>query len=308
MANLNYAKEYNDSLAQAFPYVLNFGAIYATPNNGRYRFKGGKSIELPVITTTSRTAASRDTTGTLARNYENTWEEKTLTNQRKWSTLVHPQDIDQTNYAASIANITSEFNNTHKFPEMDAYAISKIFTDWVDLNKTPVSATLTTSNVLSTFDSMMSEMTEANIPVNGRILYVTPSVMTLLKNASGIERSFNVKGGGEVNRNITMLDGVQVVVVPTSLMKSSYSFTNGYIPASSAFQIQMFLIHPECVIAPVSYEFSCLDEPSAVTGGKYVYYEESFEDVFILNKRASGINFVIAPVSSGSSSNTGSGS
>ena len=31
---------------------------------------------------------------------------RTLGNHRKWSTLVHPMDIDETNAVASIANIT----------------------------------------------------------------------------------------------------------------------------------------------------------------------------------------------------------
>ena len=44
MEELNYAKVYSDRLAQAFPYTLNFGALYATPNNGRYRFRNGKTI------------------------------------------------------------------------------------------------------------------------------------------------------------------------------------------------------------------------------------------------------------------------
>ena len=29
---VNYAKEYSSALAQKFPYVLNFGALYNTPN------------------------------------------------------------------------------------------------------------------------------------------------------------------------------------------------------------------------------------------------------------------------------------
>ena len=60
MEELNYAKVYSDRLAQAFPYTLNFGALYATPNNGRYRFRNGKTIELPVINTTGRTDVDRD--------------------------------------------------------------------------------------------------------------------------------------------------------------------------------------------------------------------------------------------------------
>lgn len=294
MNELNYAKTYSEALAQAFPYALNFGALYATPNNGRYRFKGGKTIEIPVINTTGRVDSDRDTIDTLTRNYENSWESKELTNQRKWSTLIHPADVDQTDYAATISKITSVFNNEHKFPEMDAYTVSKIYSDWTGLGKSAVSVSLTAENILSTFDDLMAEMTEKRVPVCGRILYVTPSVMKLLKASSAIGRSLNVKTeSGEINRSVTMLDGVAVVEVPASLMKTSYDFTNGWAVSGGAAQIGMLLIHPESVITPVSYEFACIDEPSASTGGKYAYYEESFEDVFVLNRRADGIAFVL---------------
>ena len=294
MENLNYAMVYSDQLAQAFPNALNFGALYATENNGRFRFKGGKTIEIPVIHTTGRTASDRDSVDALSRNYENSWEEKVLTNQRKWSTLIHPADVDQTNYAATIANITSVFNNEHKFPEMDAYTVSKIYNDWTNLGEDPVSLTITSENVLSTFDDLMARMSEARVPVSGRILYVTPTVMKALKNASAIGRSFDVKNGGDINRTVTTLDGVSVVEVPASLMRTVYDFDDGWNISPDSLQISMMLIHPESVITPVSYEFACLDEPSASTGGKYVYYEESFEDVFVLANRANGIAFVVS--------------
>lgn len=298
MEELNYAKVYSDKLAQAFPYTLNFGALYATPNNGRYRFRNGRTIELPVISTTGRTDADRDSVGTPGRNYENMWEEKTLSNQRKWSTLIHPQDIDQTDYAASISNITQVFNNEHKFPEMDAYTVSKIYLDITEMGIQPLKTAITAENVLSVFDDLMADMTDMCVPVCGRVLYVTPAVMKLLKSSASISRSLDVRsGGGEVNRVVTTLDGVSVVEVPSQLMKTAYDFTSGWQPAKDAEQIEMLLIHPESVITPVSYEFACLDAPSASTGGKYVYYEESFEDVFVLANRADGISFVIKPAS-----------
>ena len=128
--NLNYATQYQQGLEQAFPYALYFGKLYSTPNNGRFKWVNSKTIEIPSISTTGRTNADRDSISTAQRNYNNAWETKTLVNERKWSTLVHPKDIDQTNMAASIANITKVFNEEHKFPEMDAYTISKIYYDW----------------------------------------------------------------------------------------------------------------------------------------------------------------------------------
>ncbi|HCQ5969090.1 capsid protein [Clostridioides difficile] len=294
MAALNYAKEYSNVLAQAYPYTLNFGDLYATPNNGRYRWTGSKTIEIPTISTTGRVDSNRDTIAVAQRNYDNAWEPKVLTNQRKWSTLVHPADIDQTNHVASIGNITQVYNEEQKFPEMDAYCISKIYADWTALGKVADTTVITTTNVLEIFDMMMERMTEARVPENGRILYVTPTINTLIKNAKEIQRTVNIKDGGtSLNRQTTDIDSVKIVKVPSNLMKTVYDFTTGWKAGAGAKQIFMSLIHPSAIITPVSYQFSTLDEPKAVTEGKYLYFEESFEDVFILNKKADAIQFVV---------------
>ena len=291
---LNYATEYQRALAQSFPYVLNFGALYSTPNNGRYRWVNSKTIEIPSISTTGRVNANRDTIATATRNYENAWEQKTLTNQRKWSTLVHPADVDQTNMVASITNITRVFNEEQKFPEMDAYTISSLYSLWTAQSMTADATALTAANVLTVFDSMMQKMTEKRVPGAGRILYVTPAVNTLIKNAQQIQRNFNVQGGSSnLKMAITSIDNVNIVEVPAELMMTAYNFTTGWAPGASAKQINMFLVHPSAVITPVSYQFSKLDEPSAGSEGKYIYFEESFEDVFILNKRKDALQFNI---------------
>lgn len=307
---VNYATEYSRALAQAFPYVLNFGALYSTPNNGRYRWVNAKTIEIPSISTTGRVNADRDTIATAQRNYDNAWETKTLSNQRKWSTLVHPMDIDQTNMVTSISNITQVFNEEQKFPEMDAYLVSKLFHDWTTsvagdtahgayVGKTPDTTVLTSANVLGVFDQLMLNMDNARVPANGRILYVTHEVKKLLQNAqidanNTLGRQINVESGpNAIDRRVSRLDEVQVIGVPAILMKTQYNFTSGWKPANGAGQINMFLVHPNAVITPVSYTFSQLDEPSAGSEGKYIYYEEAFEDAFILNKKADAIQFNI---------------
>ena len=265
MAGINYAEQYARALAQSYPYVLNFGALYATENNGRYRMgEDGKTIYIPNISTTGRVAADRDTIATATRNYDNAWEPKTLSNQRKWSTLVHPKDIDQTNEVASIQNITRVFNEEQKFPEMDAYLISTLYklwssTDPKDSSKQAMTADATAlakENVLTVFDKLMLNMDNARVPANGRILYCTYEVQTMLKEAAGITRNFDVQqGGGAINRSVS---------------------------------------RPNAVITPVSYQFAQLDPPTAVTEGKYIYYEESFEDVFILNRKQDALQFNVS--------------
>lgn len=304
MAGINYAEQYARALAQSYPYVLNFGALYATENNGRYRMgEDGKTIYIPNISTTGRVAADRDTIATATRNYDNAWEPKVLSNQRKWSTLVHPKDIDQTNEVASIQNITRVFNEEQKFPEMDAYLISTLYklwssTDPKDSSKQAMTADATAlakENVLTVFDKLMLNMDNARVPANGRILYCTYEVQTMLKEAAGIIRNFDVQqGGGAINRSVSRIEEVQITGVPSTLMKTAYDFTAGWKPADSAKQVNLFLVHPNAVITPVSYQFAQLDPPTAVTEGKYIYYEESFEDVFILNRKQDALQFNVS--------------
>lgn len=304
MAAINYAQEYAQALANAYPYTLNFGRLYATENNGRYRMgENGKGIYIPRIKTTGRVNSDRDSIVEARRNFDNSWEYKPLSHQRQWSTLVHPKDIDQTNDVATIQNITRTFNETQKFPEMDAYLISTLYglyttadsTDDEDEAMTADTTALTTANVLTVFDSMMEDMDEALVPPNGRILYVTPTVSRLIKQAEAIVRNFDVQGGGSnVDRTVRNLDNVEIITVPSVLMKTDYVFTSGWAPAQGAGQINMFLVHPTAVLTPTSYEFAQLDPPSAMTNGKYYYFEESFEDVFILNKHKGALAFNVS--------------
>ena len=289
-AALNYAVAYSQALAQAYPYALYFGKLYNVENDSRYRWVNADTIKIPILSVKGRVNGDRDSIGTAARNYNNTWETKQLTNFRKWSTLVHPLDIDETNAVASIQNITKVFNEEQKFREKDCYLISKLYSDWTGQGKTANTTAITASNILTVIDKMMEDMTEKRVPTQGRILYLTPTMNTYLKSA--IQRKLTATED-VVRRQIEMLDDVEIVEVPSACMKTSYTFTESCEVASKAGQINLFLVHPSAVITPERYNFVNLSEPTALTEGKYYYYEEAYEDVFILNKKADGLAFNI---------------
>ena len=294
MAAVNYAESYERALAQTYPNVLNFGELYNTANNQTYKFVDSKTIHIPSISVGGRKNVNRDAMdGSFSRNVDNSFETKTLTFYREWSTSIDPADVLDTNMILTIQNATQVFNETQKFPEKDAYTVSKIYADWVAEGKTADTTPLTVDNILVVFDKLMEQMDEALVPSTGRLLYVTPAVKTLLKQASNVTLYKDVASQANINRVVDRLDEVTLITVPSFLMKTAYDFNTGFEPSESAKQINLFLVHPTAILTPSKYAFVGMEAPAAGTKGDYIYYEKEYADVFILNNRTGAIAFNI---------------
>lgn len=287
---VNYAQSYQQALQAVFATNLKFADLYSTPNNNAVKWTGAKTIQVPNISTGGMVDVNRDVVGSFTRRVDNSFTPYTLEHDREFKTLVDPMDIDETNMALTIANITQVFNTEHKIPEMDKYMASKLFAEHAANGGTPDNTVLTKDNILTVFDKFMEDMDEAEVPTEGRILYVTSAINTLIKNASAIQRAMDVRGTGDgMNRSVRSLDEVKIVIVPASRMKTVYNFTDGAVADVSAKQINMILIHPSVIYAPQKYEFASVDAPSAATGGKYLYYERKYWDVFAIKQKIKGI-------------------
>lgn len=296
MAVLNYAELYTQGLQQKYSDGLFFSELYMTSNNNQIRWINAKTIQIPRIDVTGMVDVDRDSIGDFTRQVDNSWETKTLQHDREFRTLVDPVDIDETNMAVSIANITSVFNDEQKIPEMDKYLASKLFAEFEQYGGVADETVLDVNNALQVFDKLMEQMDEAEVPQEGRLLYVTPAVYTLLKNAEQIQRQLQVtSNSGTVNRGVRSLDDVSLKRVPSSRMKTVYDFTRGATEGAGARQINMILVHPRSVITPQKYEFVSLDQPSARTGGKYLYYERKYWDVFAIERKVPGMAFNVEP-------------
>ena len=111
---------------------------------------------------------------------------------------------------------------------MDAYCVSKIYADYTEASKTPITDEITAANILEYFDKMMINMAEARVPSTGRILYITPVYNAMLKQAEKLARTVIIGDAeNKLNRTIANLDLVKIVEVPSELMKTVYDFTQG---------------------------------------------------------------------------------
>ncbi len=285
----NYAEQYARELANAYPYLSYFGEIFASPNSSLYRPVSGRTILVPSMTTSGARAVNRDSiNGQFTRNFNTTYEPKIMRMYREWDTIVDPMDVVQTNDVATIANVTKTFNEFQKIPEMDAYAASECV-GFASAFGGVDSTALTSDNILSEWDDYLAYMTSQRANRDRVVAYMTPATYKLLKEAAGLTRWVSVDSGiRNVDRNVGKLDGVLIKEVPPDIMLSEYDFTEGFVPAVGASQVNMLFVDPLAVLAPIVYDVSMLTPPTAATKGKTVYYESYYYDVYALNQRQAG--------------------
>ena len=290
ITNVNYASEYSRALAQAYPYLSYFAAIWASENSNRYKTGMGKTMYIPTIETTGAHDVNRDQiNGVFNRNWNNQWQAVELEMDREWDTLVDPMDIDETNDVATIANITRAFVEFQKVPEMDAFMAQKL-AGFASAFGGVSTESLTSANILAEWDKALEYMTDQRVNRDRCIAYMTPGTYKLLKQASGLTRFLEVSNGiNRVDRNVAAMDGITIIEVPSDMMKTAYNFTTGWAVGSSAQQINFIIVDPMAVAAPIKYETSMMSAPTAQSKGKYLYYERYYYGAFILNQRQAGV-------------------
>ncbi len=183
--------------------------------------------------------------------------------------------------------------------EMDAYCSSKLAGYAANAGSYDTT-TLTSSNILTQWDLYLQYMTDQRVNRDRVQCRMTPAIYKLLKEATGLTRFVETSGGFRgVDRNVARLDGVQIIEVPSDMMKTAYDFTNGWAIGAGASQIGAILYDPTAIAAPIVYETSMISAPTAQSKGKWLYYERYYYDVFNLKQRGAGLFAAVAAPSLG---------
>lgn len=287
MAVYDYAEQFSGLLVEKYKHEAK--SYDLTQSNLQVTFINAQTIKLPSMTVSGYKDHTR-TAGFNAGTINNSWEAKKLAHDRDVEFFVDPMDVDETNLVLSMANIQNTFETEQAIPEMDSYRFSKLHSELTRLSGKINKVALTTANILTMFDEAMCAMDEAGVPNEGRILYVTPTVNKLLKEAEGIQRMMLVTSPTDVNRNIHSLDDVRIVVVPSARMKSKYNFTTGFAPAGDAKQINFILIHPSCVVCRIKHAYAKVFTPGSDSrcADGYLFQTRSYGDLFLLDKKVDG--------------------
>lgn len=293
MAVYDYAEQFERELQQKYARELTSYAL--EQSNPQVKFINAQTIKLPNITVSGYKDHNRAAMGFNTGSVTNDWEPKKLSHDRDIEFALDPMDIDETNLTIEIANVQNVFETEQAIPERDSYRYSKLYAEAKEFaaNGAVIDNTvLTATNILDWFDTQMEKMDDKGVPSEGRILYVTPAINKMLKNAEGLTRNIDVNGNnGRIDRRVYSLDDVTIEKVPSARLKTKYDFTDGCVPAADAKQINMILIHPSCQVTRNKYAYMKLFTPGtdSRTADKYVYQAREYGDTFLIKNKACGI-------------------
>ncbi|MEZ3496711.1 MAG: capsid protein [Lachnospiraceae bacterium] len=288
---VNYATQFEKEIMQKYSREL----LTADLTTQNVTFVGANKIKIPFVSVTGYKDHSRNG-GFNRGSVQNQFMEKTLSFDRDIEFFVDAMDVDETNQALSAANITNTFITEQDVPETDCYRLSKLHTDFTALGGTVTQDAVTAATILDKFDTLMEEMDEDEVPEEGRILYLTPNIYTMLKQAEKITRSLDVTRQASIDRHVRNLDEVKMVRVPSSRMKTVYDFTEGFKPGAAAKQMNMILVHPKSVIASQKHSYIKLwPEGTHTNGDGYLYQNRKYGDLFLIDTRVQGVKINLAP-------------
>ena len=285
---INYVDRFETKLRELYGQELTSDALFHS--NTDIKVTGAKNIKIPTMSVSGYKDHNRSNIGFNGGTYENDFEDKTLDHDRDIEFAVDPMDVDETNTVVSVANIHSRFEKTQAIPELDCYTYSKVYSEFVRIGGTVKTTALTAANVLSDFDDNLVALEDAGVPLDRVILFCTAAYKKLLKQASDIQRTYNVNGGnGVVDRRVYTLDDItHIQVVPSARFKTKYDFTNGCVPATgvdAAKNIQYILIDPECQISRVKYSYIRFFTPGtdSRTADKHLYQHRRYNGTFAID-------------------------
>lgn len=198
--------------------------------------------------------------GFVPGSSDGTWETLQIQKDRGRSFTIDVMDNDET-VGMAFASTLSQFERTAVVPEIDAYRFAK----YADGAGTTVTGTLSNSDdIPGLITTAQAAMDDKEVPYEGRILFVNPTIYGYLKN--DITRYVD-NSATDINRTVEMYDTLRVIRVPsgrfntvcTLAAPTDASSTGGYTAAGV--DINFMIVHPSAVMQVIKHQIPRVFSP-----------------------------------------------
>ena len=246
--------------------------------NNDFSWSGAHTIKAQKVNTVPMTDYDRSGTGSNASRYgelgkvENSLEEFTLKKDRSFTFVIDKLDKDETQMVLSGASALARQQREVIIPEIDSYTYG-VMTAGAG---TKVNVLLTVNNIYDEITKATEVLDDAAVPETGRTLTVVPGVYRLLKQRLDLKADCDLTAEQKAKGVIAMLDGMNVVKIPTSRMPENFGF---------------MVSHPVATVAPTKLEdYKIHQDPPGISGelveGRICY------DAFVLDNKTKAIYYV----------------
>lgn len=285
----------SNSVTLAQKYLPRLDEVYkresltAMLDTGNAEWVGADTIKIYKFSTLGLGDYSRGG-GYVAGDTTGAWEYFTLSQDRARSYLLDSVDNEES-LGMLVASQLSQTYRTQAIPEIDAYRFAKYY------SKAGNSASATivpgTTDVPNLIDTAEAAMDNAEVPYEGRILFVSPTCYMALKEK--IERRV-INSENNVNTNVEFYDDMRIVRVPqgrfntsiTLAQPSAHDGAGGFTLAGNA--INFMIIHPSAVIQVMKHRKLQLITPEAnQTADGYLLNVRLVHDAFVPDNKVNGI-------------------
>ena len=186
-----------------------------------------------------------------------TWRQYTPQYDRARQFLVDRLDNAES-MGMAFGTLASEFMRTKCVPETDAVRFAQYAKQASDGMKKAESIS-TAAGAIAAIDLGTEKMDDAEVPYEGRILFVNPAMYRLIK--GGISRMV-MNGEDDVNYNVEFYNDMRVITVPsgrfntaiTLAQPNAHDGAGGYSTTGST--INFLIIHPSAIM-----QANCFTEP-----------------------------------------------
>lgn len=214
------------------------------------RFTGANTVNIYNLNPVGMSNYDRDD-GFVPGDVTGTWQPYVLETDRGRSYQVDVLDNDET-LGLTMGYLLSTVERQHITPEVDAYRFAQYASGAAAGNVTTETLSTGAATVAS-IDGASVALDNAEVPYEGRILFVSPATYGLLK--GGITRMV-MNGDPNVNNIIEMYNDMRVIRVPQPRFQTAITLNapttssgaGGFAPASGAAAINYMIVHPSAVL------------------------------------------------------------
>lgn len=196
-----------------------------------------------------------------------TWEEHEFTQDRGRAIQIDAMDNLET-FGMAFGRLSGEFQRQHVIPEIDAYRFAKYYQN----AGAQLEVTVTAGDILSKIDDMDATMDDNEVPEEGRILFVAPTVYKLIINDPQLSKKITVDGVEDktVNKKFYYYDGHLLIKVPSTRFYTDITLLSGgqgqtgggYKASTDAKAIGMLMVQRDAVIQLVKRRIARIWAPT----------------------------------------------